>query len=205
MQDLSSFLDSGILERYVMGQTTVAEDREVAHMAALFPEVQDQLESWTTALEQYASAHATAAPETIRPFLMATINYISRIESGEIPAAPPLLHAASSPEDYAAWLNRPDLQLEDPEEDVKALIIGHTPEALTAIVWLKRGALPEEHSTEYEKFLVIEGTCMITIGEEVHYLKPGDRLDIPLYTTHSVHVTSDTHCKVILQRVAVAA
>jgi mannose-6-phosphate isomerase-like protein (cupin superfamily) len=202
MNDPQLFLQSGITERYVLNQTTPAEDAEVARMAALFPEVQEELEAMTIALEQYASAHAQAPDPGIKIFLLATINYMSRLEAGEQPTVPPLLRPGSRISDYAPWLERPDLQLADEEEDARAYIIGHTPEALTAIVWLKRGALPEEHNNEYEHFLVVEGTCAITIGEEVHYLSPGDYLAIPLFTPHSVHVTSAVHCKVILQRVA---
>jgi mannose-6-phosphate isomerase-like protein (cupin superfamily) len=53
-----------------------------------------------------------------------------------------------------------------------------------------------------EHFLIVEGTCDITIGDKVHHLVPGDYLSIPLYIDHDVKVTSITPCKVILQRVA---
>jgi quercetin dioxygenase-like cupin family protein len=202
MNDPLLFLESGILDRYIMGHTTAAEDAEVARMSALFPRIQEELDALCIALEQYAAAHAVPPPPAIKPFLLATMDYIGRMEAGEAPAFPPLLQEGSLVSDYAPWLDRSDLQLKDTEEDVKAYIIGHTPEALTAIVWLKYGALPEEHTAEHEKFLVVEGSCTITIGTEVHCLGPGDQLSIPLYVPHSVHVTSDIHCKIILQRLA---
>ena len=42
----------------------------------------------------------------------------------------------------------------------------------------------------------------ITIENEVHYLKTGDYLQIPLNVGHNLVVTSSIPCKVILQRVA---
>jgi mannose-6-phosphate isomerase-like protein (cupin superfamily) len=62
---------------------------------------------------------------------------------------------------------------------------------------------PDEiHDNEYEKFLIVEGECDITVGTNVHHLTPGNYFSIPLHATHSVKVTSKTPCKVILQRVA---
>ena len=60
----------------------------------------------------------------------------------------------------------------------------------------------EVHTNELESFLILEGTCDITIGEEVHHLVTGDFISIPLHIGHSLIVTSNIPCKVILQRVA---
>ena len=51
----------------------------------------------------------------------------------------------------------------------------------------------------------MEGTCTITIEDEIHQLVPGNVLSIPLYKNHTVVVTSEIPCKVILQRIAIAA
>ena len=62
---------------------------------------------------------------------------------------------------------------------------------------------PEEiHTNEFERFLIVEGSCDIQIGETVHQLQAGDFLSIPLFENHFVTVTSSIPCKVILQRVA---
>ncbi len=58
------------------------------------------------------------------------------------------------------------------------------------------------HTHELEKFLILEGTCDITIEDEVYSLKAGDFLSIPLYNKHDVKVTSLNPCKAILQRIA---
>jgi mannose-6-phosphate isomerase-like protein (cupin superfamily) len=87
-------------------------------------------------------------------------------------------------------------------EGVFARIIGYTPEVITAIVWLKDYAPAEVHHNEYERFLIVEGSCDIFIGDEMHQLSPGDYLQIPLFADHRVVITSSIPCKVILQRVA---
>ena len=83
-----------------------------------------------------------------------------------------------------------------------AKIIGHTPEMITAIVWIKKMAPQEVHHNEIERFLIIEGSCDIFIEDEVYQLKAGDMLSIPLHKPHSLQVTSAIPCKVILQRIA---
>jgi mannose-6-phosphate isomerase-like protein (cupin superfamily) len=138
----------------------------------------------------------------VHPFLMATIDYMERLKNGEAPAFPPSLHMGSKISDYAEWLNRADLVPSDPVADIEAKIIGHTPQATTAIVWLKNGAPPETHTNEQEKFLIVEGTCDIMIGNDIHSMRPGDVLFIPLHISHSVKVTSDYPCKIILERAA---
>jgi len=203
VSDIKTFIDSGILEQYVLGQCSPAEIKQVEDMAAIHAEVRDEIKAIGIALESYAGSHDMEPEDpTLKTFLMATINYMERLKNGEQPSNPPMLTIDSKPADYEEWLRREDLQLKAPLEDAYARIIGYSPEVTTAIVWLKYGAPPETHSTEQEKFLVVEGTCEITIGNDVHSMRPGDVLIIPLHISHHVRVTSEEPCKIILQRAA---
>ncbi len=200
--DVRDLIASGILEMYVMGAASPGEIALVEQMAAMYEEVRNEINEISIAIEQYATANAIEPDPSIRLFTMATIEYMERLKKGEAPTFPPMLHKGSKREDYAQWLNREDLQLNEPLEDAYAHIISFTPEVSTAIVWLKYGSPPEVHTHEQEKFLILEGTCDITIGSEMHKLVPGDVLIIPLHVSHHVKVTSDYPCKLILQRAA---
>lgn len=203
MDDVSKFIESGILELYVLEQTSEEETLHVQYMAAQHAEVRDEIEAISIAFESYAIENAEEPQDpTLKTMLMATINYMERMHKGEAPSFPPILNADTQIADYAQWLNREDLQLTPSFDGAYARIIGNTPEAMTAIVWLQHGAPPETHIDKLEKFLVVEGTCEITIGEKVHMMKPGDTLAIPLHISHHVRVTSPQPCKVILQRIA---
>lgn len=195
-------IESGILELYAMGLASEEETEMVERMASEQETVKSALDEVISSLEEYATAHAVQPPLVAKPFIMASLNFIGRLENGEQPSAPPLLGPTSAIDDYREWLDRPDLQLAERPEDAYAYIIGHTPEAITAIVWLSKGAFPEVHHDEYEKFLVVEGSCCITIEGTPHYLNAGDQLSIPLHADHFVQVTSEECCKVILQRIA---
>lgn len=202
MTELKQYMESGILEMYVMGHTSPEENLEVEEMAAKYEVVKNAIEEISIALEQYATLHAVVPDVTIKPFLMATIDYMERLGAGEPPSYPPELHEGSSIEDYKEWLDRKDLELAEPLHVIHAKIIGYTPQMTTAFVWLELGAPPETHIDEFEKFMVLEGTCNIRIAGEDNHLKAGDVLIIPLFKEHSVQVTSACPCKILLQRVA---
>lgn len=202
MSEVEKLIESGILEMYVLGNTTPEETAQVEALCKEYSEIRDEINAISIALEQYAAAHAVEPDPMIRPFLMATIDYTERMQAGEAPSFPPMLHKGSKIDDYAQWLNREDLQLDQPLIDIHACIIGYTPQAITAIIWLKDGAPPETHTNEQEKFLIVEGTCDIIIDNKVHKLQPGDMLEIPLFLSHEVRVTSRHPCKIILQRAA---
>jgi mannose-6-phosphate isomerase-like protein (cupin superfamily) len=197
------YIDSGILEIYVMGTASQSEQEEVEKMAATNPDIRQEINEISDALEKYAQAHAIKPSAVIKPFLMATIDYSERIKSGEEISFPPVLNENSKVVDYAAWLNRPDLDFSGSGDDnIFAKIIGYTPEATTAIVWIKHETPPEKHDHEHERFLIIEGSCDIIVGDKSNPLVPGDYFSIPLHEYHTVKVTSPVACKIILQRVA---
>jgi mannose-6-phosphate isomerase-like protein (cupin superfamily) len=202
MTDPKHYIESGILELYVLGQTTTEEAREIELLAQQHIEIREELMAIEKGLEAYAHTHAVQPHETIGPLLFATIRYMDRLGSGELPTEPPLLHKNSTKEDYASWLNREDLNQTDDYENLFLHLIGHNAQATTAIVWIKTLAPDEVHHDEHERFFILEGTCEITVGNTVHALKAGDYFEIPLHADHFVTVTSQQPCKVILQRVA---
>ncbi|MES2848125.1 MAG: cupin domain-containing protein [Bacteroidota bacterium] len=198
---IEEYIGSGILEQYVLGHSSPLESQEVELMAATYDAVRMEIEAIAEALETYALAHAIVPDPIVKPFLLATIDYSERMKNGEPVSHPPFLNERSSINDYDEWLNRSDMVPWNNQE-IYAKIIGYTPQALTAIVWLKDYAPQEVHDNEFEKFLIVEGTCNIIVGDEVNNLVPGDYFTIPLHKTHMIKVTSAIPCKVILQRVA---
>jgi mannose-6-phosphate isomerase-like protein (cupin superfamily) len=200
--NVNEYIASGILETYVLGIAAEDERAEVEKMAAAHPEIRNEIAAISDVMEKYAMKNAVAPHPNIRPLLMATIDYTERLQNGEAPSFPPILNENSKPEDFYAWLNRPDMIAPAAFEEVFVKIIGYTPEATSAIVWIRNMAPEEVHTDEYEKFLILEGTCDIIVDEKVHQLIPGDYFAIPLHSQHQVKVTSSIPCKVILQRVA---
>ncbi|MEO6548803.1 MAG: cupin domain-containing protein [Ferruginibacter sp.] len=202
MKNLKSFIETGILELYVAGNATREEMEMVEQMADEHDEVRLELEVISEVFESYAFSHAIVPAQTVRPFLMANIDFRERLKNGEQPSNPPELNEHSSLDDYSEWLQRSDMYLPSDFRDLHAKIIGYTPKAITAIVWIKQQAPQEQHDNELERFLIVEGTCNIVVEQNVYSLKPGDYFAIPLHKTHHVEITSSIPCKVILQRLA---
>lgn len=200
--ELNELLESGLLELYVIGDLSEAEKKVIEHSLNIYPSLRQELNEIELALESYAELHSRDVDPTSKPLLLASINYSERLENGELPVNPPTLHQNSRISDYQEWLGRDDLQEPKEYESMCGRIIGANEEKTTMIIWLKDGAPPEIHTDEIEKFLIVEGTCEITIGNKIHYLKPGDYLQIPLHIPHSVRVTSEIRCKIILERFA---
>ncbi len=154
------YIESGILEIYVMGMASHSEQEDVEMMAAVHPEIRQEIDAISEVLEKYALAHSP-------------------------------------------WLRRPDLNFSGSDEDnIFAKIIGYTPEMTTAIVWIKQDTPREIHHKERERFLIVEGSCDIFVGDTCTHLIPGDYFDIPLHEYHTVKVTSSVACVAILQRLA---
>jgi mannose-6-phosphate isomerase-like protein (cupin superfamily) len=202
MRNFEDYIKSGMLEAYVLGLTDPHENLEVEQMAAANEEVRKEINHISEDFERHLKANAVAPPSTVKPFLMATIDYTERLDKGEQASFPPVLYEGSNISDYAEWLHRDDMVLRATFVDMHAKIIEYTPEVITAIVWLKDVFVQEIHHNQIEKFLIVEGTCDITVEEETHQLVPGDYFSIPLYKNHTVKVSTDVVCKIILQRVA---
>lgn len=202
MNLIEQYINSGILELYVLGKVTDAERADVEAKAGIYPEIQLEIDHIADALEEYAMLHAVTPDATFKPFLLAVLDYTERLTGGEQPAVLPVLSETTRAEDFAPWLSRDDMALPADFEDIYVKIIGYTPEATTAIVWIRAMAPQEVHHDEHEKFFILEGTCEIIVEEEVHALAPGDYFSIPLHKSHRVKVTSDIPCRVILQRIA---
>ncbi|WP_159475959.1 cupin domain-containing protein [Dyadobacter sp. 3J3] len=202
MVEVKKFIDSGILEMYVIGDTSPEENVLVESMVNIHPEVKEELFIIEVSLENYALSQATSVDPVIKPFLMATLEYMERMTRGEKQSFPPELHIDSLISDFNEWLERPDFVPVEPLDEIDARIIAATPERTTAIVWIKNGSPPEIHKSEYETFLIIEGTCNIIVDGKDNHLKSGDVFTIPLYLSHTVIVTSKIPCKLILERLA---
>lgn len=66
MKDLKSYLESGILEQYVLGDLSNEELREVEKNALVYPEIRSELVEIESALLNYAIANAIEPSEALR-------------------------------------------------------------------------------------------------------------------------------------------
>jgi anti-sigma-K factor RskA len=58
VEEVKAYIESGILELYVLGQLNAQEQKEVEAMASKYPEVKQEIEAIEIAMEQYALENA---------------------------------------------------------------------------------------------------------------------------------------------------
>jgi mannose-6-phosphate isomerase-like protein (cupin superfamily) len=201
--ETNELLQSGLLELYALGQLEGAVLDVVELAITQYPEVARELEQIEQTLFLLAKAQAIEPPLTAKPLLMAKLDFRERVRGGEVLEPVPLLSPQSKIEDFEKWLVRKDLDTPEGFGAMYLKIIGHDREKTTALLWLRYGAPDETHTDEFEHFLILEGTCDITVGTEVRSFQPGDYFAIPLHINHTVRVTSSMPCKAVLQRVFV--
>ncbi len=200
--DVAGYLQSGTIELYVLGLTSAEEGAKIEQLALLYPEIESEIQSVTAALIKHSAKDQQKINPDTKAMLMASIDYTERLRQGEWPSEPPMLNESVTEADFKDWLSREDMVYDEDYGDTYVKIIGHSAEVMTGIVWLKKGSLAETHDKEYEKFLILEGTCDIITPEKAYSMVPGSYFSVPLHIEHSVVVTSVNPCKVILQRVA---
>lgn len=196
------YIDSGLLELYVLGLTDEQESEQIKCKAEAHPEIQFEINQISNALLQFSSNIAPTPSATLRTAIFGTIDFMERKKQGEATMFPPILNKNSKIKDFESWISKPELQLSNDYVESFAKIIASNESVTTMIVWLTTIAPPELHHTQFERFLIIEGSCEITIGNDINYLQKGDYIEIPLHIEHHLKVTSLVPCKVILQRVA---
>ncbi|MFA4869533.1 MAG: anti-sigma factor [Pedobacter sp.] len=74
MEELKTYIESGILELYVLGQLNAIEQAEVEDMAAKHPEIKQEIEAIEIAMEQYAQKNAVAPNPNIESKILAEIS-----------------------------------------------------------------------------------------------------------------------------------
>jgi mannose-6-phosphate isomerase-like protein (cupin superfamily) len=200
--DIKTYLDSGIVQLYILGYASEDECREFESLMKVHPEIAAAFDKQQQVLADVADEMKVTPHPNLKPLILATFDYISRLDEGEALSLPPVLNENSTIEDFQLWIEREDMVAPEDFEDVHAKIIAATPEMTCAMVWIKNMAPEEVHTNEYEKFLILEGSCTIVVGTEENKLVAGDYFAIPLFEDHKVIVTSKEPCVVILQRIA---
>ena len=79
--DKNTFLNSGLLEQYVMGLTTPEESAEVEKMAATYPEIERKLCEMQNCMEQYVKLHEIEPPEGAKEEILSSINNRTKKQS----------------------------------------------------------------------------------------------------------------------------
>lgn len=187
-----------LMHEYILGLLTDEEGLAFEIELADNPELQTEIEEIREVLEVLANENSITPKASLKERIFKQFDEIDVEESEK----PPMLNPTSAAADYSQWTEGPEKEAPEDYDNLHYIIAAMNEDGPTLIVWIK-DRLPEEvHVDAIERFLVLEGSCEISFDGKVHSLKAGDYLAVPLHKPHTVTVTSDIPCKLIVQRQA---
>jgi anti-sigma-K factor RskA len=69
------YIESGILEEYVLGTVSPQEKREVECMSSIYPEIRQELDTLSAAMEEYAQTLRREPPTDIKDWLLKELEF----------------------------------------------------------------------------------------------------------------------------------
>ncbi|WP_184550734.1 anti-sigma factor [Mucilaginibacter sp. FT3.2] len=88
MEDLKAYIETGILELYVLGDITPDEKRQVEEMASKHPEIKTELDEIELSMEFYAKENAVEPSENLRSRVLGSL--LTNLADDNIFTAAPL-------------------------------------------------------------------------------------------------------------------
>lgn len=194
--NLEPYIESGLLELYVLDNLSPAERNGVERMLAIYPTLKVEILKIELALERYAKLQAVTPSTILEDIVINRILNLSKTEILDISNLP-LINGDS---DYQKWQTLIDTLSIEPLSDRTVKVLRHDAEVTQMLIISTTDIEEEIHENEHESFLILAGTCKCTIGDHVRFMKAGDFMQIPLYIPHDVEILSE-QVTAILQRV----
>ncbi len=197
--DIKAYINSGILKQYALNVLSADERAEVEQMCTGYPEIKQALERIEDSLENLAQQNPVQPPPELKDTIWATLQNLNK-EKEMDPNDLPFINRFT---DHTKWLRF--VQSKIPEtvtEDRVVTVLQHNSLVTQALVISKTDFDNEEHEHEMESFVILEGECECTVGDNVFRLGPGGFTEIPLHTPHEVRMLTP-YVVAILQRVAI--
>lgn len=79
--EVQKFIESGILSVYVLGIATEEEKQEVERMAALYPEIREELESLQNAVNEYVAQYEVPVPTHLKQKVFEKIQKTENVQT----------------------------------------------------------------------------------------------------------------------------
>ncbi len=197
--NLKPYIESGILEMYVLGLLAEDEQKGVGRMLLVYPALKAELSAIEEALEIYAQKNAIT-PNAATGKL--TLARIANLQKEKVMALNdlPLINEHS---DYQNWLKlKANLKPIILTDGLHTQVLQHTDQVTQMLIVAEVNIPDEVHDLEHESFLILEGQCNCMINGQSTIMGPGDFMAIPLHANHDVALIS-TQVTAILQRVKI--
>ena len=195
--ELKEFIDSGMLELYLIGALSAEEVSFVESMQKLHPSISSELAKIESFLEEYAMRNAVELGSEMNSkmeLIFTDLQAEEKLKSGEIP----LISSFSNAKNWLEFVT--PLLPEQPGEKIFQKLLRKENGIMQVLIVSTIDIEEEIHECLNESFLILEGTCICTIGDKSIQMGPGDFMQIPLFSPHRVAITSKS-VTAILQHV----
>ena len=200
MTEIDKFIDSGILNAYVLGQLSEREAAQVEEKAAAHPEIHRALTALQDGMNAYLSQYNKAIPGHLKEKLKQQFDSMTKLIQLNDDLRLDSFVAINESADYLLWNNITRL-IEPPEDyDVYMHDLYQDEAQSLALLWIKSKVPEEVHETVHERVLVLEGRCTGRLGDERVELQEGDFWRIPLHVPHTLEVHPGESVKLLLMR-----
>ncbi|HRH51023.1 MAG TPA: cupin domain-containing protein [Panacibacter sp.] len=183
--DLQAYIKSGIIEDYCLGVLGAEDSKKVAQLALDFPEIKQEVDSFTEALGQYAADTALFSASNAKHKIFSTITNLRTEETANAQQLP-LLNKYS---EHINWLKIVKPML--PEKLHKPTLVRslrNDDSVSQLLIWTTVDFPEEIHNNEQECFIILEGRCRCQIGDQIIEMGPGDFLEVPMHKHHDVQI-----------------
>jgi mannose-6-phosphate isomerase-like protein (cupin superfamily) len=183
--EISNKILPGNIEGYCFGLLTEEENEAVAEQAAKHAQIKEEIDDFTSLLEQYAISNSIQPPGDLKDKILTSLANLKLEEAASIDMLP-LVNKYS---DHNNWLRivQPLLPKEQPA-GMFVKEIRSDNKVTQILMWAAVDYPDEVHHDEDECFIVLKGRCRCFVGHRAIELGPGDFLDIPLHVHHNVEV-----------------
>lgn len=102
--NIPDYLESGILESYVLGVVNDQERREVHCLASIYPEVQAELDRLSSAMEDYALLYSKEPPADLKDTIMSKLDFASESPETIVRPMPVAAQTTGGPTYNVSWM-----------------------------------------------------------------------------------------------------
>ncbi len=195
--NLQEFLNSGLLELYLIGSLMPEEIALVELMRISHPEVLQEMKDLELFHEQDAMRHAVKPNPRIDQKMELIFTSLLAEQKMQL-SETPLITSFSSSNDWLELIS-PLLPTDHAPERFEKLLRNNN--GIMQVLVVSHTHIEEEiHEDVMESFLILKGSCVCTIGDQNTIMGPGDFMEIPLHLPHDVRITSKS-VTAILQHV----
>jgi mannose-6-phosphate isomerase-like protein (cupin superfamily) len=199
--NLKVYIKSGILELFVLDLLDEAERAEVRDTVLQYPILEKEIKNIESTLQLYATSIAIEPPKSLKAKIETSIANVVKEKHMDMQDLPLI----DSHSDYQNWINFVLKYFPTAFESDNFSEVLRNENGVTQVLVVSSIDIDDEtHDDTYESFLILQGQCKCTVGDESFYLNPGGYTQIPLREHHKVEITSPSPVMAIAQYVSVA-